>query len=173
MKRGLLQVYTGPGKGKTTAATGQIVRALGHGWQVLLVRFLKPPDPVSGEIRVLERLPGVRIIHAGIGILDGKVEPERVRQSLIQAMAAARRGWEEAPVDLLVLDEINNALHRQLLSVNELLTFLAERPEGVEVVLTGRNAPAELMAQADLVTIMACEKHPLQQGVPAREGIEY
>jgi cob(I)alamin adenosyltransferase len=169
----LIQVYTGPGKGKTTAALGLILRALGHDQQVMLVRLLKPAGPLGGELLVLDRLPGVRVINAGLGVLGRDVDSDRVRESVLQALEAARRCWSSERVDLLVIDEINNALHRGLISLEEFWDLLAGRPTQMEVVLTGRNAPAELLAKADLVTSMECLRHPLQKGIAARQGIEY
>ena len=170
---GLIQVYTGPGKGKTTAALGLILRALGHGRQVLLVRLLKPADPVSGELLALENFPGIRVINAGVGVLGRNVDNDQVRKSVLQALDEASRFWLASHVDLLVIDEINNALHRKLIDVEELWSLLASRPSAMEVVMTGRNAPKELLERADLVTSMECLRHPLQNGIPARQGIEY
>jgi cob(I)alamin adenosyltransferase len=169
----MLQVYTGSGKGKTTAALGLILRALGHGRQVLLVRLLKPAEPVSGELLALERFPGIKVINAGLGVLGREVDHEQVRQSILQALDEAGRCWSADNVDLLVIDEINNALHRGLVSIQEVWNALATRPSHMEIVMTGRNAPKELLERADLVTSMDCLRHPLQQGVPARQGIEY
>ena len=169
----MIQVYTGPGKGKTTAALGLILRALGHGQQVLLVRLLKPKEPVSGELLALERLSGIRVINAGLGVLGRDVDNELVSQSIRKALAEARWCWSNGHVDLLVIDEINNALHRGLISLQDLWNCLAARPQEMEVVMTGRNAPKELLERADLVTSMECVRHPLQQGVPARQGVEY
>lgn len=171
--RGLIQVYTGSGKGKTTAALGLILRALGHGRHVLLVRLLKPADPISGELLALEKFSQIRLINSGLGVLGKEVDNALVRQSILQALDEARNLWLNNNVDLLVIDEINNALHRGLVSTEELWESLATRPEAMEVVLTGRNAPAALLERADLVTSMECVRHPLQQGIPARQGIEY
>ena len=170
---GLIQVYTGPGKGKTTAALGLILRALGHGRQVLLVRLLKPVEPISGELSALEKLSGIRVINAGLGVLGRKIDNDQVRHSILQALDEASRFWSNNNVDLLVIDEINNALHRDLISMQEVWDYLAARPPAMEVVLTGRNAPKELLERADLVTSMECLRHPLQNGIPARQGIEY
>ena len=169
----MLQVYTGSGKGKTTAALGLILRALGHNRQVLLVRLLKPTEPMSGELLALERFPGVRVVNAGLGVLGREVDHVQVRQSILQALDEAGRCWSSGNVDLLVFDEINNALHRGLISMQELWDSLATSPPHMEIVMTGRNAPKELLERADLVTSMECLRHPLQQGVPARLGIEY
>jgi cob(I)alamin adenosyltransferase len=169
----MIQIYTGHGKGKTTAALGLILRALGHGQQVLLVRLLKPAEPISGELLALERFSGVKVINAGLGVLGLGVDNQQVRKSILQALDEASRIWSSGKVDLLVIDEINNALHRGLVGIEEVWNCLATRPAQMEVVMTGRNAPEELLERADLVTSMECLRHPLQQGIPARQGIEY
>lgn len=171
--KGLVQVYSGPGKGKTTAATGLVVRALGHGHKVLLVRLLKSSEPPCGELRVLTEQPGFHLIDAGIGVIRDTPDPELLRQSIETALTKAREFWETQPLDLLVFDEINNVLHRGLLSVDDFWSYLGGRPEGLEVVLTGRYAPEALMVRADLVTWMENRCHPLQRGIPARAGIDY
>lgn len=170
---GLLQVYTGPGKGKTTAALGLAVRALGCEQKVLLVRMLKSARFESGEVRLLSRLPGIAIIEAGVGVIREKPSAAALRDSILAALEKARLFWLGHQVDLLILDEINNALHRGILSMDELMTFLQERPAGLEVVLTGRNAPDELLQRADLVTWMENRCHPFERGIPARAGIDY
>ncbi len=170
---GLVEIFTGPGKGKTTAATGLAVRALGQGLRVLLVRFLKPEEPVSGEIAVLERLPGMTIITAGVGVLGRKEAPATVKASVLAAFAQGRELILAGQIDLAVFDEINNVLHHGYLPVAEVLALINRRPAFVELVLTGRNAPPELLARADLVTRMESDRHPYQHGIPARRGIEY
>lgn len=173
MQQGLIQVYTGEGKGKTTAAVGLVVRALGQGLQVLMVRFLKPAEPPSGEIAFLQKVPGVEIHTSGLGILGGEPDREAVARSLRETFAAARRRIAAGGLDLVVLDEINNAVHRGYLPLAGVLDWLDARPAGVELVLTGRHAPAEILARAHLVTRMEKLKHPYDAGLPARRGIEY
>ncbi|WP_432821542.1 cob(I)yrinic acid a,c-diamide adenosyltransferase [Trichloromonas sp.] len=172
MQQGLIQVYTGDGKGKTTAATGLAVRALGQGLRVLLVRFLKPAEPVSGEVALLQTLPGIDIITSGIGVIGRRPDRDEVIRSVAEAFAAARERIA-GHYDLVIFDEINNALHRGYLPLATFLDFLERRPQGVELVLTGRNAPAELIARADLVTRMEKVRHPYEQGIAARRGIEF
>lgn len=170
MEQGLIQVYTGEGKGKTTAAVGLAVRALGQGLRVLLVRFLKPTEPRSGEVAFLEGAPGLEILSSGIGIL-GNPDPEAVASSVRETFAEAVR---RAPgFDLLILDEVNNAVRRAILPLPDLLAFLDSRPPKVEIVLTGRGAPLEVLDRAHLVSRVEKEKHPLDAGIPARRGIEY
>jgi len=171
--RGLVQVYTGTGKGKTTAATGLVVRALGQGMRVLLVRFLKPESPLSGEIFFLRELRNMEILTSGIGVVHGRADPEKVRGSVVETFAAARTRIFENDPDLVVLDEINNVLHRGDLLLQEMVSLIEQRPPGTELVLTGRNAPPEILERADLVTRMEADKHPATRGISARRGIEY
>ncbi len=173
MRQGLVQVYTGEGKGKTTAAIGLIVRALGQGMRVLLVRFLKPESPESGEIRFLKGTPGVEILHSGIGILDPRSNREAICRSVETTLLEAREKTLAGEFDMVVLDEINNAIHKGFLDLRSILSLMEERPREVELVLTGRNAPAEILERADLATRMEKLRHPLDQGIPARRGIEY
>lgn len=168
-----LQVYTGPGKGKTTAATGLIVRALGQGFQVLLVRFLKSNSLPSSELELLEKQPQLEIITAGIGGVEGRMRPEELRQNVSETFAAVRPKILSGDYDLVVLDEFNGVLHHAYLPLADGLELLDQRPATTELVLTGRNAPPEVLERADLVTVMQLEKHPFEQGIPARPGIEY
>jgi cob(I)alamin adenosyltransferase len=173
MEQGFVQVYTGDGKGKTTAAIGLIVRALGQGFKVLLVRFLKTDDEESGELLFLRKARNLKIVSSGIGILRKTVDGEAVRRSVERAFALAREGVLSEQWDLVVLDEINNVLDRQLLPLQAVVELIERKPQGVELVLTGRNAAAEIMARADLVTRMEKVKHLFDRGIPARRGIEY
>ena len=172
MQQGVIQVYTGEGKGKTTAATGLAVRALGQGMRVLLVRFLKPAEPVSGEVALLQTLPGIDILASGVGVVGRRPDRDEVVRSVVETFDAACVRILES-YDLVIFDEINNALHRDYLPLATFLDFLDRRPEGVELVLTGRNAPPEVIARADLVTCMEKVRHPFDQGMAARRGIEF
>ncbi len=170
---GLVQIYTGDGKGKTTAALGLALRAAGHGMRTYIGQFMKGQD--YGE------LAGARLLAPYLTIEQygrpsfvhlHRATPEDVRlahEGLEKARAAMRSG----DYAIVVLDEVCVALHFGLLEVEEVLAFLEEKPKGVELVLTGRRAPEELVARADLVTEMREVKHPYQQGIPARRGIEY
>lgn len=173
MERGFVQIYTGPGKGKTTAATGLIVRALGQGFKTLLVRFLKSDNDRSGELLFLKGVPNLEIISSGIGIWNGSTQTEEVRESVEKTFALAKEKILKNTFDLVVLDEINNVLAKHFLPLQEVLDLIAAKPQGVELVLTGRNAPLELIETADLVTRMEKVKHVFDQGIPARRGIEY
>ena len=172
MSKGLLQIYTGNGKGKTTAATGLILRALGHNWRVLLVRFLKPAEPASGEVRMLRQLSGIDILDAGLGGVYDAADPDAValdvQRTLVRAKEQLMQGYE-----LAVFDEFNGLFRRGYLSLAEGLELVDQRPPQTELVLTGRHAPAELLERADLVTSMEPLRHPFEQGLGARPGIEY
>ncbi|TKJ43449.1 cob(I)yrinic acid a,c-diamide adenosyltransferase [candidate division TA06 bacterium B3_TA06] len=169
---GLLQVYTGPGKGKTTAAVGLAARAAGQGLAVAFIQFAKPDE--SGEVDSLRKL-GVKVSHFGAkGFLVPDSDPTPHRE-------AALRGWSEGlrylkgeeQVDLLVLDELCQVLSLGLLDRGEVMEAIINRPHGLEVVCTGRDAPKELIQAADLVTEMLETKHYFKKGVKGRKGIEY
>ncbi|MBC7335211.1 MAG: cob(I)yrinic acid a,c-diamide adenosyltransferase [Clostridia bacterium] len=170
---GLVQVYTGDGKGKSTAAFGLALRAWGHGLRVVLVQFLKVPH--AGEHRAFAHLaPLVEMRTFG---REGFLRPGRVtgedRRLALAALEYAGEVMLEGRADLLILDEINVALHLGVLELEEVLKLLELRPHTMEVVLTGRGAPAEIIAYADLVTEMREIKHPYHSGIGARRGIEY
>lgn len=173
MEKGFLQVYTGPGKGKTTAATGLIIRALGQGLKVLLVRFLKPTNPPSSELRVLEQLSELEIVTAGLGGIDARNRPDQLAQNVAETFAVVRPKILSGQYDLVVLDEFNGVLHKGYLPLADGLKLLDERPVKTELVLTGRNAPQEVLDLADLITLMQTERHPFEKGIAARPGIEY
>ncbi|MBL7077283.1 MAG: cob(I)yrinic acid a,c-diamide adenosyltransferase [Kiritimatiellae bacterium] len=169
---GCVQVYTGDGKGKTTAAAGLALRAVGAGKRVFIGQFIKAKD--SHEMAVLRsRCPEATIEQFGEGrLIRGKPSPEDI--------AAARLGVERllavlasGDYDVVIADEANGALGAGLITVETLLSFVEARPNSVELVITGRNAPPELIDHADLVTEMQKVKHCFDAGIPAREGIEY
>jgi len=171
--KGCIQVYTGNGKGKTTAALGLAFRAAGHGFMTYVAQFLKGQPTGEGEAaKKLE--PLLRIEQFGregfITVKDGPGDED---------VALARKGLERAREAMLsgayrivVLDEINTAVHFKIVPERDVLDFLDVSPESVEIVLTGRYAPASFIDRADLVTEMKDVKHYFDQGVPAREGIE-
>lgn len=171
--RGLMIVYTGPGKGKTTAALGLALRVIGHGGAVCLVQFMKGRE--TGEVRAARLLPGFAVVQAGReGFVDlANPSAEDRRRALAgweEAVGALRRGGQ----GLVILDEVNVAVACGLLEQEAVLTAVEEAcASGVHVVLTGRGAPEEFIARADLVTVMEEVKHPYQRGGAARAGIEY
>lgn len=172
MERGLVQIYTGEGKGKTTAALGLILRACGQGLRVFLGQFAKGMD--YGELHALTRL-GEQVTVRQYG-RDCFIRREPTDEDI----RLARAGFQEvsqvvtaAAHDLVVLDEIGIALHYRLITLAEVEGLLDRRPSTVELVLTGRKIPAALFARADLVTEMREIKHYFARGVQARRGIEF
>lgn len=168
---GLLQVYTGDGKGKTTAAAGQALRARGAGLTVVFIQFVKG-GPESSELAPL-RAAGVDVVRPAVtrsGLLRGAATQED-RAAAAAAWAAARAALTDPDCDLVVLDELHAAVRHRLVALEEVLTALAARPAHQEVVTTGRGAPEELLATADLVTEMQPVRHPYPD-VHARRGIE-
>jgi cob(I)alamin adenosyltransferase len=173
MKKGLLHIYTGDGKGKTTAATGLAVRALGRGQKVLFAHFLKPAEPKSGEDLLFAQLDNIEVLTAGVGVIGSKATKEEVVASVEATFAEICRLVENKSFNLVILDEMNLVLHKGYLSFNEIEKFINSRPMELNLVLTGRHASDEIKALADLVTVMQKEKHPYDLGIAAREGIEY
>lgn len=170
--KGYVQVYTGDGKGKTTASLGLIVRALGAGLSVYLGQFIKAGR--YSEIECLESLVSARLTCKQYGkgcfIFREASDEDRVaaREGLVEARAALRSGEYQ----VVVLDEINVACSLELITVDDILDLIDERPQGVELILTGRHADEAVMKRADLVTEMREIKHYYKEGVLARKGIE-
>ena len=173
MRRGLVQIFTGDGKGKTTAAIGAVIRALGHGLRVYVAFFMKGDYPY-GERSILSQLPNVTIASFGSrGFIDpANIKPEEKEQAK-RALAAAREAMLSGSYDLVVLDEVNLAAAWNLVELDEVLKLIEDKPPGVELILTGRRADSKLVKAADLVTEMLKIKHPYDEGVAAREGVEY
>lgn len=170
---GLVQVYTGDGKGKTTAAVGLAVRAAGAGKRVAFVQFVKGGRR-SSELAMLEQL-GVSVERPAIGstgLLGEGLNDADVRAAA-QAWDIAAHLLAGAGHDVVILDEINVAMRYGLVDEAAVLGALAARPPAIDVVLTGRGASEELIERADLVTEMVPVKHPFERGVPARLGIEF
>jgi cob(I)alamin adenosyltransferase len=173
LRKGLVQIFTGDGRGKTSAAIGTVVRALGHGLKAYIALFMKG-DYLYGERKILSGLPGVTLESFGS---DDFVNPESIKPEEIEqaekALAAAREAMLSGDYDLVVLDEVNLAVAFNLLGVEEVLGLIEGKPEGVELILTGRRADKELVRVADLVTECLKIKHPYDSGVEGREGFEY
>lgn len=176
-EKGLVLVYTGDGKGKTTAALGLAIRALGHHKKVAIIQFIKSPEIVYGERTFLEQL-GVEMVQMGIGFTWTK-DPEDQRKALKEAWAYAKKKIMSGQYDLIILDEINNALAvtgfpiEDVLPLVDVLETMKNRPQKLHLVLTGRNAKQEVIEAADLVTEMKHIKHHYEQGIASVEGIEY
>ena len=190
---GLLHIYTGEGKGKTTSALGMALRAVGGGLKVIMIQFLKTSNRY-GELTGAEKLgPGFRIVQMGpdcvrlakdpsadedcIGCMECHVDPENPRISDLDAARKALEFAEESlcsgEYDIVILDEVNYAVNYKLLTIDEIVSALERRHESVEVVLTGRSAHPKLLEMADYVTEMREVKHPWRTDTEARKGIEY
>ncbi len=172
--QGCVQVYTGNGKGKTTAALGLALRAAGHGLRTYVGQFLKGQP--TGEIEAAARLAPLIVIEQFgrkefIRITDAGPEDEDVERAR-SGLAKCRQAMLSGDFRIVVLDEVNTAVYFKILAERDILDLLAEKPAGVELVLTGRYAPASFLERADLVTEMKDVKHYGDRGLKAREGIE-
>lgn len=174
-ENGLVHVYTGDGKGKTTTALGLALRALGWGARVCMVQFIKG-YPDIGEARFAREM-GNRFIVRQFAKDHKRAIGE---ESVLKRREAARRAMEFAQdvvssgeFDLVILDEINNAMHYGLIEVEQTVSLIEQKPKHVELVLTGRSAPEQIIAVADYVTRMEPVKHPYESNIPARRGIDY
>lgn len=177
-RQGLVIVFTGNGKGKTTAAIGMAVRASGHRMRVKLIQFIKGSWK-TGELEALKALaPHIEHVRTGRGFTIDRLRDPRITDE--EHEAAARKGFElgveavrSGEYDLVVLDEILGAVKAGLVSIDQLLDLVAQKPREVHLVLTGRGAPPELIEVADLVTEMQPIKHPYARGVRAQKGVEF
>lgn len=171
--KGMIQVYTGDGKGKTTAALGLAFRAVGHGLKVIMIQFMKGEER-TGELMAAEKLaPWLTIKPMGRSGFIDKDHPDPEDQALaLKALDYAKEIIIGRDCDLLILDEINVAMAFGLLKVESVLELLSLKPDSMELVLTGRYADANILKKADLVTEMKNQKHYFTQGVPDRVGIE-
>jgi len=170
--KGFVQVYTGNGKGKTTAAFGLALRAEGAGLKVFIGQFVKGKT-YNENITITRNLKNITVKQYGLDCFIVKAPTDN-------DIKAARQGFEEmikiiqnGKYDLVIMDEVNIALYYKLIKVDELIELIRNRPSHVELVLTGRYAPTEIIEAADLVTEMKEVKHYYQQGIEARKGIEY
>lgn len=177
MKKGLTLVYTGDGKGKTTSALGLALRATGRGLKVKIYQFIKSPERTYGEKIALQKL-GVEVVQLGIGFTWTKT-PEEHREALKKAWPIARDAVMSGEYDLVILDELNNALAinsfpiDDCIPLKEVLEVIKNKPSHVHLVITGRDAKQEIKDIADLVSIIEPEKHYYNEGIPAVKGIEF
>ena len=176
LEKGLVQIYTGEGKGKTTAALGLALRAAGHGAKVLIYQFLKPANLALGERNSHCEGITVRWLEEPWDMFRSMKDPQelqRIRDSIHTVMQEMETAAHERYYDLIVLDEIVFCLEQGLADIHDIQELVEHRDPRVELVLTGRGASAELMELADLVTEMRLIKHPYDNGTGARKGIEY
>lgn len=171
--KGMIQIYTGDGKGKTTAAIGQAVRAMGRGLSVYMIQFMKG-NTEYGELKLLERLSEMKIKQFGRPDFVKPREPEPVDIEMAEsALSHAEEILKSGDYDIVILDEACIAAGWGLIRPGELEKILKERAPHVEVILTGRACPPEIMKLGDLVTEMKEIRHYYKKGIPARQGIEY
>ena len=174
-EKGLIQVYTGDGKGKSTAAIGQAVRAAGHGFKVGFVSFFKDPEVFGyGEFESLQKL-GIRtfLFARRHPHFYKKISLDEVREECLKGIEFVKELFHDQSWDMLVLDEIDIAVRDGFLREEEVLSLLEAKPEKLELVLTGRGATEKIIEKADLVSEIKEIKHPYEQGIGSREGIEY
>ncbi|MEM2355558.1 MAG: cob(I)yrinic acid a,c-diamide adenosyltransferase [Candidatus Bathyarchaeia archaeon] len=173
LEKGLVQVYTGDGKGKTSAAFGLALRAVGRGLKVYIVQFIKGGFDY-GELYVVDKLPNLTLKAFGRGRFVTQKPPDKVDVVLAEeAFDLAKKVVESGEYDVVILDEVNVALSLNLISLEKVLELIKNKPKHVELVLTGRYAPNEIIEAADLVTEMREIKHPYRKGCLARKGIDY
>lgn len=176
MDKGLIQVYTGDGKGKTTAALGLGLRAVGYGYKVKMIQFLKGRD--SGELFSTKKLNGDFEIYRFDKSKKffwnmNESEKEELKKKISNAFDFIEETIEKNDCDILILDEVMGAISNKLVSIDRVLHILDIKPENMEIILTGRNVPEAILDRADLVSEMKMVKHPFEKGIPARKGIEY
>lgn len=172
--KGLVHIYEGSGKGKTTAGVGLTVRCAGGGFQVVYSQFLK--DGTTGEMNILREIPNITVMveprHFKFSFLMNEEEKKEARAAYTELFGQVTATAVEKEARLLVLDEILDVCNAELLDVAVVVDFLNHRPDGLEVVMTGRNPKPELVELADYITKMDAVRHPYQKGVAARKGIE-
>jgi cob(I)alamin adenosyltransferase len=167
-------LFTGDGKGKTTAALGMALRAVGHGLRVCIIQFIKN-DPHTGERMALSLLPQVEFLQTGLGFVpaEGQEAFDSHRRAAADGLKMAEERMRNDACDLIILDEICTACALNLIKTEDVLHLLENSPPNVIWVLTGRGAPEALIKVADTVTVMECRKHGLQAGIKDGKGVEY
>ena len=176
-QQGLNIILTGNGKGKTTSALGMIIRALGQNQRVCLIQFIKSPDSEYGEKRILDQL-GVENHQMGAG-LTWRTDKQSTLESSKKAWQLAKEKITSKQYDLIVLDEVNHLFNfsktigEELITPDEMIILMKNKPASLNLVLTGRYAPQSIMDVADTVSDVQCVKHHFQQGVVATRGVEY
>ncbi len=179
LKKGIVQVYTGDGKGKTTAALGLALRAIGQGFKVYMIQFLKSPKLSSGEYKIRDifgdnfDLNRLNTPWWSLKSFKNDDHIKRMREVLKEEIIKLKGIISSGKYNLIILDEINICLFYRLIDLKEVIEIIKNKPRDIELVLTGRYAPEELKEIADLVTEIKMIKHPFSQGLKARRGIEY
>lgn len=173
MKKGLLIVNTGEGKGKTTAALGMVLRAWGRGFRICVIQFIKAKTGQWGEVKAAKKL-GLEWHTTGDGFTWTSKDMDETRARALLGWELAKEKIASGNYDLIVLDEFTYVMHYEWLDTNEVMEWLRlHRPPNLHLVITGRSAPEALIAQADLVTEMKVIKHPYEQGIQAQAGVEF
>lgn len=174
METGYVQIYTGNGKGKTTAALGQGLRASGRGLHVKMIQFLK--GAVTGELYAVEKLDNFSIFRVSennkLFWLTTHQEKKKMKENTAEIITEIKNWFQRDTCDVLILDEVMAAIRNDVISVDEVIEIIHSRPPKTEVILTGRDAPEKLVAIADLISEIKAVKHYYDQGVKARIGIE-
>jgi len=179
MKKGIIQIYTGSGKGKTTAALGLAIRAIGQGLKVCMIQFAKPCDFDTGEKKIVKKLViDLKLVQFGDSRTWVKPTSEQeitvdMKKAGSEALEFAKECMTKGDVDVLILDEIIVAVNLGIIAEDDLISIMKSKPTGVELIMTGRGATIRMMDLADLVTEMKEIKHPFQKGINARKGIDY
>lgn len=176
MKKGLIQVYCGNGKGKTTAAIGQGIRAIGQGFKVIMIQFLKGQE--CGELNTIQRLePDFKVFRFDkpekFFNQMNEAEKEDLKRNIQNGINFARKVMDTRECDILILDEVLGVIENDLIDVEEIDKLLVTKPNQIEVILTGRNLKNELTKRVDYISKIEEIKHPYSNGIKARKGIEF
>jgi len=173
-QKGLILLYTGNGKGKTTAALGLVLRAAGHGYKTAIIQFIKNLEN-TGEIKAAKKIfaEHLEIYPMGTGFTWDAKDRDELRRAAEKGWELAREKIHSGNYSMVILDELTYALNYGLLDQKQVISCLRQKPPELHIIITGRDASAELIALADLVTEMKEVKHPYQQGVKASKGIEF
>lgn len=173
MKKGFVEIYTGNGKGKTTASIGLAIRAKSHNLNVCYIYFHKNPEKYNGEIKILKEI-GIDVFGFAKKHPEfDKVDKENLRKECLEAIKFIEKIFEEKKYDLVICDEILISLRDGFLKEEEILRIIEKKPKNIELVLTGRYITEKLIEKATLVSEIKCIKHPYEKGIKARKGIEF
>ena len=173
-RRGLIQVYHGTGKGKTTAALGLALRASGQGMRICIIQFMKEMERLSGEVEAIKNIDNIDIYRFGESFISNPPsEAPKIKERVFEGITFAKEAVSKGEYDIVILDEINVALHLQVAKVGDILRLIDLKSSDVELILTGRYPPKEILEKADLITDMDQKLHPYDKGIVARKGIEF